>query len=52
MRVMDVNMYGVDLESVIFWIAFARDAHRPHLTLHGVEDHQLQHAVTFGVSAG
>ena len=29
MQVMDVDMYGVDLASVIFWSAFAHDTQAP-----------------------
>ena len=51
MRVMHVHVYDVDLVIVIFRSIFAT-THRPHLRLHGVGGHQLQVAVTFGVSAG
>ena len=46
MRVMDVQMYGVDLVSVIFRSAFAHDTQAPpHASW--CRGHQLQVAVTF-----
>ena len=51
MRVMDVHVYGVDLVSVIFRSAFAHDTQAaPRASCCG--GHQLQLAVTLGVSAG
>ena len=50
MRVMDVHVYGVDLVSVIPGV-HSPTTHKRHLKLHDVGDHQLQLAVTFGVSA-
>ena len=51
MRLMDVWVYGVDVVSVIFRSAFAHDTQvTPQASWCG--GHQLQLAVTFGVSAG
>ena len=50
MRVMDLHVYGVGLAGVTFRSAFSTK-YRSHLWLHGVEGHQLQFAVIFGVSA-
>ena len=44
-------MYSIDLKRVIFCV-HSPTTHRPHLRLQGVGGHQLQLAVTFGVSAG
>ena len=51
MRVMDVHVYGIDLVSIITLVHLPT-TNRPHLRLHGVQGHQLQLTVTFGVSAG
>ena len=51
MWVMDIHVYGVDLVSIIIWIAFPHET-QAYFRLHGVGDHQLQLMLTFGVSAG
>ena len=51
MGMMDVHVYGVDLVSVIFRSAFSEDTQVPPQAS-WYEGHQLQLAVTFGVSAG
>ena len=51
MRVMDIHVYGVDLVSVIFRSAFVQATQStPQASWRG--GHQLQLAVTVGVSAG
>ena len=50
-QVMDINMYGIDLVSIIFRI-HSPTIHRSHLRIRGVWGHQLQLVVTFGGSAG
>ena len=51
MLMMDVNVYGVDLVSVIFRSAFTHNSQAPPQTSWR-GGHQLQLTVTFGVSAG